>query len=145
MTTSDFEVNALQTVHPPVDESYALRFRLGEKVVVFSGDTAYFPPLAKFASRADFLVHEVMNGPAVEEMVKRRPNAVRLKASILSHHTLAEDVGKIASAAKVKTLILTHFVPPDDKSLTDEVWTKAVHTSYSGKIIVGKDLLQIAL
>lgn len=145
LKTSDFEIKALKNIHPPIEESYALRFQLGEKVVVFSGDTAYHPPLAEFASGADYLIHEVMNGPAVEEMVKRRPNAIRLKASILSHHTLAEDVGKIAQAAKVKTLILTHFVPPDDKSLTDEVWSKAVRTSFSGKIIVGKDLLQVDL
>lgn len=145
LSTSDFEVKALKTIHPPVEESYAFRFKLGERIIVFSGDTAYHPPLATFASGADYLIHEVMYGPAVEEMVKRRPNATRLKASILSHHTLAEDVGKIAQAAKAKTLILTHFVPPDDQSLTDDVWTKAVGASYSGKIIVGKDLLEVAL
>ena len=144
-SNSDFEVTALKNIHPPVIESYALNFNLGNKKIVFSGDTAYCPALATFASNADYLVHEVMYVPAVEELVKRRPNAMKLKESILSHHTSAEDAGKIANLARVKTLVLNHFVPSDDKSLTDQVWLNAVKTTFSGNIIVGKDLLQLAL
>ena len=144
-SNSDFEVTALKNIHPPVVESYALNFNLGNKKIVFSGDTAYCPALATFASNADYLVHEVMYVPAVEELVKRRPNAMKLKESILSHHTSAEDAGKIANLARVKTLVLNHFVPSDDKSLTDQVWLNAVKTTFSGNIIVGKDLLQLAL
>jgi len=144
-SNSDFEVTALKNIHPPVIESYALNFKLGKKKIVFSGDTAYCPALATFASNADYLVHEVMYVPAVEELVKRRPNAMKLKESILSHHTSAEDAGKIANLARVKTLVLNHFVPSDDKSLTDQVWLNAVKTTFSGNIIVGKDLLQLAL
>jgi ribonuclease BN (tRNA processing enzyme) len=77
--------------------------------------------------------------------MKRRPNAAKLKASIMSHHTLAEDAGKIAKAANVKNLVLNHFVPPDDRTLTDQVWINAVRGTFSGNIIVGKDLLQIDL
>lgn len=145
VSNSDFEVSAMKNIHPPVDESYAFKFKLGKKIIVFSGDTAYCPPLATFASSADYLVHEVMYGPAIDEMVKRRSNATKLKASILSHHTSAEDAGKIAQQANVKNLILNHFVPPDDKSLTDEIWINAVQNTFSGKITVGKDLLQFAL
>ena len=145
VSNSDFEVSAMKNIHPPVDESYAFKFKLGEKIVVFSGDTAYCPALAKFASSADYLVHEVMYRPAVDEMVKRRPNATKLKASILSHHTSAEDVGKIAQQANVKTLVLNHFVPADDSTLTDEIWINAVQSTFSGKIEIGKDLLQFPL
>ena len=144
-SNSDFEVTALKNIHPPVIESYALSFKLGNKRIVFSGDTAYCPALATFASNADYLVHEVMYVPAVEELVKHRPNAMKLKESILSHHTSAEDAGKIAAVARVKTLVLNHFVPSDDKSLTDQVWLNAVKTTFSGNIIVGKDLLQLPL
>jgi ribonuclease BN (tRNA processing enzyme) len=145
LSNSDVEISALKNIHPPVENSFAFRFTLGKKMIVFSGDTAYCPALAGFATGADYLVHEVMNGAAVEEMVKRRPNASKLKASILSHHTLAEDVGRIAQQARVKNLILNHFVPADDNTLTDEVWMNAVKKTFSGNIIVGKDLLQFAL
>lgn len=138
----DFEISAIKNIHPPIDTSYAFKFKLGKKIIVFSGDTAYHPALATFASGADYLIHEVMYGPAVDEMAKRRPNATKLIASIKSHHTSAEDAGRIAKAANVKTLILNHFVPPDDKSLNNRVWIDAVRSTFTGNIIVGKDLQQ---
>ena len=145
LSHDDVRVTALRVIHPPVTESYAFKFELGNKTVVFSGDTAFFPPLAEFATGADYLVHEVLYAPALDSLVKRRPNADRLKASILSHHTRAEDVGRIAAMANVKTLVLNHFVPPDDKTLTPDKWTDAVRTTFGGNIVVGRDLLQLPL
>jgi len=145
IANSDVEISSLKNIHPPVDDSYAFRFNLGKKIIVFSGDTRYCPSLAAFAAGADYLIHEVMYTSAVDEMAKRRPNATKLIASIKSHHTSAEDAGRIAKAANVKNLVLNHFVPPDDKSLSDQSWIDAVRSSYSGNIIVGKDLLQFAL
>jgi ribonuclease BN (tRNA processing enzyme) len=143
LSNEDVKVSALRNIHPPVTESYAFKFELGNKVIVFSGDTTFFPPLADFAKGADYLVHEVLYGPAVDALAKRRPNAARLKESILSHHTLAEDVGRIASMAEVKTLVLNHFVPADDKTLTPQMWSEAVATNFGGKIVVGSDLLRL--
>lgn len=145
LSVPGIEVNAMKNIHPPIEESYAFKFKLDGKVIVFSGDTTYCPALASFSAGADYLVHEIMIGKAVDEMVKRRPNVPNLKASILSHHTLAEDVGKIAAQAKVKTLVLNHFVPPDDKSISEQTWIDAVRTNFQGNIIVGKDLLEILL
>lgn len=145
MANSDFEISTLKNIHPPVDDSYAIKFKLGKKIIVFSGDTAYCPALVEFAAGADYLIHEIMYTPAVDDMAKRRPNATKLIASIKSHHTSAEDVGRIAHLAKVKNLILNHFVPPDDKSLKEETWINAVKKTFSGTVIVGKDLLQFAL
>jgi len=135
----------LRNLHPPVTESYALKFELGAKTIVFSGDTAFFPPLAEFAKGADYLIHEVLYGPAVDALVARRPNAQTLKASILSHHTLAEDVGRIATQASVKTLVLNHFVPGDDETLTPQMWRDAVAKTFSGRIVVGRDMLRLPL
>jgi ribonuclease BN (tRNA processing enzyme) len=145
LTAGDVRVSALRNLHPPVTESYAFKFELGNKRVVFSGDTALFPPLAEFAKDADYLVHEVLYGPAVDALVQRRANAAKLKASILSHHTLAEDVGRIAKMANAKTLVLNHFVPGDDPSLTPQVWTNAVRKNFDGPIVVGRDLMRLPL
>jgi len=145
MENSDVAVSSLRNIHPPVKESYALKFKLDQKLVIFSGDTTYCPALVKFAAGADYLVHEVMYGPAIDALAKRRPNAPKLKESILSHHTLVEDAGRIATQANVKNLVLNHFVPPDDKTITDMVWTDAVRNTFPGNIIIGKDLLQLPL
>ena len=144
-SNDDVKVVALRNLHPPVQESYSLKFELGSKSVVFSGDTAFFPPLADFARGADYLVHEVLYGPALNALVARRPNAQTLKASIISHHTLAEDVGRIAAQANVKTLVLNHFVPGDDGTLSPSMWRDAVRRTFSGNIVVGTDLLRLPL
>jgi ribonuclease BN (tRNA processing enzyme) len=145
MSIPGIETSALRNIHPPIHESFALRFKLGEKLIVFSGDTAYYTELAAFASNADYLLHEVMYPDAVDEMAKRRPGAAKLIQSIKSHHTSAENVGRIATTAHVKNLVLTHFVPPDDKSLTEQKWIDAVSRTFPGSIIVGKDMLTLAI
>jgi ribonuclease BN (tRNA processing enzyme) len=43
----------------------------------------------------------------------------------------------------VKTLVLSHFVPPDDPTVTDQMWIDAARTHFDGRIVVGKDLLEI--
>jgi ribonuclease BN (tRNA processing enzyme) len=89
------------------------------------------------------LVHSVMFPSAVDRLVARVPNAATLKASILQHQTSAEDAGRVAQQAGVKTLVLSHFVPPDDSELTDAMWMDAARRHFRGRVIVGKDLLEI--
>jgi ribonuclease BN (tRNA processing enzyme) len=43
----------------------------------------------------------------------------------------------------VKTLVLSHLVPGDDPSITDEQWIAGVRAHFNGTVIVGKDLLEI--
>jgi ribonuclease BN (tRNA processing enzyme) len=143
MQNSDVKVSALRVKHPPVEQSYAYRFDTADRSVVFSGDTTYFPELAEFARDADVLVHEVMYLPGVDAMVKRVPNAATLREHLLASHTTTEDVGRVAAAANVKTLVLNHFVPGDDPSITDAMWADGVRKHYSGRIIVGHDLLEL--
>ena len=143
MFNDDVKVSAFLVRHPPIKHSYAFRFDAWDRSVVISGDTAYVPELATFAKGADVLVHEIMYWPAVEALLKRLPNATRLREHLMAAHTLPEDVGKIAAQAEVKTLVLSHFVPGDDASITDEMWAEGVRKHFKGRLVVGKDLLEI--
>jgi ribonuclease BN (tRNA processing enzyme) len=143
LQNDDLKVSACEVRHPMVKQAYAFRFDAKDRSVVISGDTAYAPELAEFAKGADVLVHEVMYLPGIEELVGRLPNAKRLREHLLAAHTLPEDVGRIAAQAGVKTLVLTHFVPGDDPAITDEQWTEGVRKNFDGRIIVGKDLMEI--
>ncbi|HWH85055.1 MAG TPA: MBL fold metallo-hydrolase [Burkholderiaceae bacterium] len=146
LDTGPVKVTALRNKHPPIHDSFALKFEFGGKTVVFSGDTAYFPPLADFARNADYLVHEIMDAQGIERLVKRVPNnAQTLLDHLKASHTLAEDVGRIAADAGVKHLVLTHFVPADDTTIRDEDWIRSVRKHYAGPVIVGRDLLEIPL
>ena len=143
LTNDDVKVSACLVRHPPIKEAYAYRFDARDRSVVISGDTAYAPELADFAKGADVLVHEVMYLPGVEALIGRLPNAKRLREHLIAAHTLPEDVGKIAAQAGVKTLVLSHFVPGDDPSITDEQWAAGARAHFKGRIVVGKDLMEI--
>lgn len=129
--------------HPPVKPAFAYRFDSRDRSIVISGDTRRSDALIRLAQGADVLVHEALYVPAVERLAARVPNAATLRKSILSHHTSVEDVGRVAEAAGVKTLVLSHFVPADDPDVTDQMWIDGARSTYKGQIIVGKDLLEI--
>ena len=144
-------VTALRNDHPPVVDSFALRFDIAAtasraaRCIVLSGDTAYLPALADFARGADLLVHEALYGPGVDALVARVKNGTRLKAHLLASHTLAEDAGRIATAAGVGHLVLNHLVPADDPAITPAHWEQAVRTTWHGPLTIGHDGLMIVL
>jgi ribonuclease BN (tRNA processing enzyme) len=145
LKTEKVRVSALRNVHPPITESFALKFEFPGKTVVFSGDTAYHPPLAQFAKGADILIHEAMLGPAIEFIVRVNPNAATLLKHLKDSHTLVADVGRIATDAGVKTLILSHFVPADAPNITDQHWIDGVRETWKGDLVLAKDLMEIKL
>lgn len=81
--------------------------------------------------------------PALEALLATEPNAARLKSHLLASHTTAEQVGRIATKAGVKTLVLSHFVPGGYPFIEDHVWLEAVRPYFSGEIIIGRDLLEV--
>ena len=143
LLNDDVKVSSCRVRHPPITQAYAYRFDAADRSVVISGDTAYAPELAEFAKGADVLVHEVMYLPGVDALVSRLPNAKRLREHLMAAHTLPEDVGRVAAQAGVKTLVLSHFVPGDDASITDDQWSEGVRKHFKGRVIVGRDLLEI--
>ena len=143
LQNDEVKVTAALVRHPPIKQAYAYRFDAKDRSVVISGDTTYAPDFADFARGADVLVHEVMYLPGIDSLLKRVPNAPRLRQHLMTSHTTTEDVGRIAAQAQVKTLVLSHFVPGDDPSITDEQWAEGVRKYFKGRIIVGKDLMEI--
>ena len=137
------KVTAALVDHPPVVPAFAYRFDARDRSIVISGDTAPSDNLVKLARGADVLVHSVMYPPAIDRLVRSVPNATALKESILAHQTSAEDAGRIAARAGVKVLVLSHFVPADDPELADDQWIRAAQSRFGGRVIVGKDLLEI--
>ena len=137
------KVTAAVVDHPPIQHAFAYRFDAPERSIVISGDTAVSKNLIALAQGADVLVHEVLWVPAVDRIVAKIPNATTLKQHIINSHTSAEDCGKVAAAAGVKTLVLSHIVPPDDPSITERMWIDAAKKHFSGTVIVGKDLMEL--
>ena len=143
---SDTKIRVIRNVHPPIKDSFALRFEWGKFSIVLSGDTASMPEMISFADRADLLIHEVMLSEGIDLIMRRLGHEdSKLKNHLLQSHTLAENAGLIATRAKVKCLALSHFVPDGFLEFNDEDWMRAVRKHWSGKVILGKDGVRIPL
>ena len=136
-------VTAALVDHPLVAPAFAYRFDGPDRSIVISGDTARSDNLIRLAKGADVLVHEAIWVPAVDRIIVSNPNASTLKAHLLASHTSAEDCGRVAQAAGVKTLVLSHLVPGGDPTISDEMWIGAASRYFQGRIIVGKDLMEV--
>ena len=139
-------VEAMRVDHPPLADCFALSFASPRARVVFSADTAYFPPLAEFAKGADLLVHEAILEEGLEALVARVGNGdERLKRHILRAHTPASDAARIADAAGVGALALSHLIPADDPGFTEAHWEAEARRHWSGPLHIGRDGMRIGL
>jgi ribonuclease BN (tRNA processing enzyme) len=136
-------VTAALVDHPPVVPSFAYRFDCPDRSIVISGDTSASPGLVELARGADVLVHEIMLESAIDRLVSNAPDATTLRQHLLASHSTGAQVGRAATAAGVKTLVLSHFVPGGVPAIADEVWLAAVRPHFAGKIVVGRDLMEI--
>ncbi len=132
-------VTAIRVNHGLVP-SVAYRFRTPDRDIVFSGDRGGEDDIAGFARGADVLVHEVLHYEAMRQTHPNAPEAVL--AHYRNDHTSPEDVGRVATEAGVRTLVLNHVLPDND--LVDESeWIRLVSRTFDGEILLGTDLLEV--
>ena len=86
------------------------------------------------------LVHEALihcELPIIEEL-----RSAKTVTAMLACQTVSDQVGKVASEAGARKLVLTHLVPPkfDEKSLLDEV-----RRDFDDPIIIGEDLMKLSV
>ena len=130
-------VTCAMVPHPLVPLSLAYRFDCPDRSIVISGDTAPSDAVVTLAKGADVLVHEALWLPAAPGT----PGSA-LRTHILHSHTPVEDAGRIAARAGVGTLVLSHIVPTDSAPPDDQL-VAAARTTFSGRIVVGKDLMEL--
>jgi ribonuclease BN (tRNA processing enzyme) len=142
MRDANVKVTAALVEHPLVKPAFAYRFDCPDRSIVFSGDTRPSENLIELARGADILVHEVIDLAAIGVLEKELSHAKRLHAHLLAAHTPMSEVGQIATKAGVKTLVLNHFVP-GTPPIPDQVWYDAVKPHFRGRLIVGRDLMEL--
>ena len=137
---SDFTVSALRTIHPPMQDCFALNFISEGQKICFSGDTAYMPSLAGFAENARILVHEAMLQSGVDHVTSNTRNTdERLYRHLIASHSFAHEAGRIAHDARVELLVLSHLIPAERSIAKDDDWIAEVRQHFSGNVIVGAD------
>jgi ribonuclease BN (tRNA processing enzyme) len=146
MQDNNVKVTSVLVQHPPVKPALGYRFDFPDKSIAFSGDTIASEAVAQLANGVDVLVHEAMDFPAIEVFVRQQiaAGAAGTVEAAMAHmradHTSAEDAGRIAQEAGVKTLVLSHIGPP---TVSDAAWQGAAGKYFTGEIIVGHDLAVI--
>jgi len=132
--------------------SVAYRFDMADRSVVFSGDTAYCAGLVALARNADVFVCEAIDAALHRQMESAAKEAIAnntesIARHVLETHSTAEDAGRMAAEAKVKTVVLNHLVGGGSSDRTLESieadFSASVRKFFSGQVIVGRDQMKI--
>jgi ribonuclease BN (tRNA processing enzyme) len=128
--------------------SYSLRFQTPDRVIVFSGDTGPCGEvMPRIAKDADILVHEVIDlGPIEGQLadeVKTGQITAGQMSGLMNHmrteHSTPAEVGRVAAAAGVKLLVLSHLVIGPGAG-GEQKLLSGIRQSYGGPVVVGHDL-----
>lgn len=137
----DLAVEAFLVDHKPVEPAFGLSLSANGSRIVFSGDTRLTPSLERVAEGCDLLVCEVFIDSQMP--ITAGVRSAQTVASVQSYHMTPAVVAGLAARAGVKTLALTHLVPPgaDTAALFAEIRAGG----YAGPLIVGEDLMRLEL
>lgn len=114
-------VDAFRVPHGKWEHAFGFRFRTPDKIIVISGDTAFSPTIAEQCNGCDILVHE---GGITGD------NSAYFRAS----HTSAEELARVAAAAKPKLLVLYH------QRNANEAGLRVIRSGFQGPVVVANDL-----
>jgi ribonuclease BN (tRNA processing enzyme) len=137
-----FSVQSRETPHAPEMKAYARKFSAGGRSLVFSGDTSVNPDLmVGLATGADLLLHECFSRTGLDRYAALRgpEAAARVRERIPLTHSELTGVARIAEAAGVPRLVLTHILPTEDES---DLLAEA-SSYYKGEVIVARDGLTL--
>lgn len=121
------------TDHRPVEPTLGYRIDHDGTVAAVAGDTVPCAGLDELCAGADLYVQTVIR----EDLVALVPNA-RLQ-DILDYHSTVAQAAQTAARCDVKTLVLTHYVPPMQPGQED-AWRAIAAEHFAGEIVLGDDL-----
>lgn len=154
------EVSAIENTHYPPRSlarmpyrSIALRFDCAQRSIAFSGDTAYSANVVKLSRGADVFVCEVVDQTMLDQMRRSAQAAAaaghpdNIFRHVADTHCSPADVARMASEAKVKTVVLNHLVfgpgLADGVAYPATTLIDAVRAGFSGEVILGEDQMVI--
>jgi ribonuclease BN (tRNA processing enzyme) len=119
-------------------QAQARRLTVDALSVVYSGDTRAVPEImVPLAQDADVLIHECYTTVGLEALLATRSpgRAAWAREHFTRGHSLLPDVARIAHAAGVRTLVLTHLLPTET---ADQLLAEAKEI-FDGTVIVPHD------
>ena len=135
------QVSAVAVTHGRAVPALAYRFDTPDGSVAFSGDTTVNEDLISLARGADILVHQV----ADLNYLKRHGTDDADLARLAALHTDVTQVGGVAERARVRELILSHYLPADPAAISEAEWAQRAGRGFSGTTTAGRDGLRRTL
>jgi len=128
---SRIAVRAFQVPHAGWPSAYGYRIDTPDRSIVISGDTRESDAVAAACNGCDVLIHEVFSDSGFATIAPAR------QTYHASAHTGAAAVGRVATKARAKLLVLTHqlFFGASDEQLLREV-----RATFAGRVVSAKDL-----
>ena len=132
-------VSAILVDHRLCFPAFGFRIESRHGSVVVSGDTAYSENCIKLARGADVLLHEVIDLPSILATFPEGPTREGIELHLRESHTPFAEVGKVAAAAGVKTLVLHHIVPNTPGTADLAAMEAAVRRDFAGTVHIAED------
>jgi ribonuclease BN (tRNA processing enzyme) len=131
-------------------KSYSYRFETPDRTIVFTGDTGPSEALTGLAKNADMLVTEIVSFDdykALQIKTGRWQGLTPQQQSsyefhMKQEHLSADEIGKMASRAAVKTVVLTHLPATIDPKDDYKRYADVVKKSFSGQVLIANDLME---
>jgi ribonuclease BN (tRNA processing enzyme) len=127
-------------------ESLSFRFDLADRSIAYTGDTGPSAAVDELARGADLLVAEMMDVDNTIALVRRNspdlPVAVAqgMERHLREHHLLPGDVGRMALAAGVGAVVVTHFVGRERGDPVHFEYLRAIAEIYDGPVVIASDM-----
>jgi ribonuclease Z len=137
--------------HFPVVPAFGYRARYDGRSVVLSGDTSFCESLAAACRGVDMLVCEALNLPMMEQRIAalRAMGMVReaaLMGDVPSYHIATAEIAKLAAAAGVGEVVLTHIIPPvTNDSAQETAFMTGMSEVYGGSVRMARDMQRVAV
>lgn len=127
----DLTVEAFAASHGEIKPAFGYRIITDDKTIVISGDSTYSEKVLEMSRGADLLFHEVISDSGLANTTEFWQKYHRL------NHTVASDLGRLASEARPGLLVLYHalFYGVPEAAIVDEV-----RTTYDGEVVLADDL-----
>lgn len=126
LTVAAFAVN-----HGKIKPAFGYKITTGDRSIVISGDTTYSEKLLEKSRAVDLLFHEVISDSGLAGQTEFWQNYHK------SSHTVASELGKLASEARPGLLVLYHGL---FYGVPEAVIVEEVRSTYEGDVFLASDL-----
>lgn len=127
--------------------SLSFRFDVPGKSIVYTGDTGPSDAVTALAKGADLLVAEMIDVEATLVNLRRRAadltaeDLANMETHLRTHHITTADIGAMAAAAGVKSVVITHLAGGGSREPgAADRYVREVKQAFAGDVRVAADL-----